>query len=138
MPSINWDKSLSVNNEELDAQHRELIRLYNELHEALTEGTPKEAADKKATTLEGLLKYVQYHFEFEENYMAEIGYPDLGRHKKMHLDLSKQVENFANELQTGQIVLSNTIIKFLRNWILEHLIEADNRYSQFKKSQSPE
>ncbi len=43
MPKIVWDKSFSLNNEELDDQHKKWIKIINDLPEALmqTKGVGK-------------------------------------------------------------------------------------------------
>ncbi len=42
MALIDWDKSLSVNVEEIDQQHKKLIAMINELNEAMRNGKGKE------------------------------------------------------------------------------------------------
>ena len=136
MPSIRWDNALSVHNDELDLQHKELIRLYNELHRSLTTDTPKEASSTKAKTLDAVVEYSSYHFRCEEEHMESISFPGLELHRKEHQELTRRIRQYHDDLKSGRIVLSNTIIKFLRNWILEHVAGADRQYADFSAAKT--
>ena len=70
MPLIQWDDSLRVNIAEIDAQHRKLVGMINELNEAMRMGKGKEILGK---TVQGLIEYTQTHFQTEEKYFEKFG-----------------------------------------------------------------
>ena len=75
MGRIEWNDALSVGNDELDSQHKELMRLYNDLHEVLVNGSPEQTIRTKKATIDALVTYAVHHFSTEEEYLETIGYP---------------------------------------------------------------
>lgn len=129
MARIDWDESFSVHHEELDKQHQKLIRLYNELHESLLHGTIEEATTQKKQTLASLIEYIDYHFSSEEQYLQEIHYPDLENHCQIHNRFSNKVTSIQEDIANGDMVFTSSIIKLLRNWIIDHILKQDKAYS---------
>jgi len=75
-----WNKTLSVNVEELDEQHREIITRLRLLGDAL-------GADRRQASTQGmaeLVRCVSRHFRTEEHFMRSRGYPRLGSHARAH------------------------------------------------------
>jgi len=134
MGKITWTERFSVGNNELDAQHQELIRLYNQLHKCLLEESSNALAATKLETLASLRHYTTRHFSTEETYMQEIGYPDLAKHQTLHRQFAEKVNELHDTLADGQIILSTSLIKFIRNWILEHLANEDAQYRDYAGS----
>lgn len=72
-----FEQSLSVGISEIDGQHKQLINLINQLHEAMSSGKGKDVFGK---TLDELVKYTVYHFGTEERYMQRFGYENYATH----------------------------------------------------------
>lgn len=134
MGSIYWEEHFSVDNEELDSQHQEMIRLYNQLHKCLLDENINKLYDTKMNTLQSLRHYVIHHFAAEEQYMQEIGYPNLTSHQTQHRQFSKKIDQLYTTFTDGQIVLSTSLMKIIRNWIREHITTEDAKYRDFAKS----
>jgi len=129
MPRIYWDESFSVNNEEIDKQHKKWIAIMNELHDSLMEGNINEY--KTVNTIESMKEYVRDHFTYEEEYMQKINYPDLALHKNIHSKFYVQVSDYYNDIKSGRIVLTTEIMKILINWLKNHILIEDKKYSIF-------
>ena len=56
---IQWDGSLSVNIAEIDSQHQRLVKMINELNDAMRVGKSRDVLGKIVT---GLIAYVRVHF----------------------------------------------------------------------------
>ncbi|MDH4226558.1 MAG: bacteriohemerythrin [Deltaproteobacteria bacterium] len=125
MPLIEWSDTYSVKNPSIDTQHKKLIGIINELHDAIGEGKGRDIVGK---VISELVKYTKTHFSDEEKLMAEKKYPWLDEHKKFHQDLTGQVVNFEREFKDGKVALSHEVRKFLRGWILEHIMKEDTKY----------
>lgn len=65
---LNWDNSLSVGNDNIDNQHKELFYRLNKLLEAMKEGKGKSEV---INTLDFLEVYVIKHFNYEEEIQKE-------------------------------------------------------------------
>jgi len=125
VPLITWDDTLSVGVRALDDQHKGLIQVLNELHDAMVKGVVRQAA---GPLLEKLAKYTREHFVAEEAMMKRAGYPELEAHRGKHLELTRQVEEYVTRFQNGEIGLSVHLLDFLRRWLTTHIQKEDFQY----------
>lgn len=130
MSRIEWDDSLSVSNDELDSQHKEFIRFYNNLHESLIRGSAEETEKAREETLNNLARYSDNHFETEEKFLRDIDFENIESHQLQHKDFKNKIDAFIRDLQTGNIILCTSLIKMLRNWIIEHIGAEDQKYAE--------
>ena len=131
MALLNWSESYSVGIREIDSQHKKLIDLINSLHEGMKTGKGKELL---GGILNELAAYTVYHFGFEEKLFAEFGYPETIIHKRQHSDLVAQVKKFIKSYNNGGGVITIEIMNFLRDWLSQHIVGADKKYSVFLNS----
>ncbi|MBI5893260.1 MAG: bacteriohemerythrin [Deltaproteobacteria bacterium] len=131
MPIITWSNDLSVNIKEIDSQHKRLVDLINELHDAMSVGKGNAILGK---ILSDLIGYTKTHFADEERIMQVNGYPDFSKNKLEHDKLTKEVEEFKNQFDAGKAVVSIEIMKFLKNWLSNHIMKSDKQYTQFLNS----
>ncbi len=134
MARIDWEDILSVGVTELDEQHKELLRIYNTLHESLMNDTAEETFKTKLNTLRDLGNYIAYHFSTEEALLERIGYPERKAHQLYHQEFTDKIQSFQADLELQKIVLSTSLIKVLRNWITEHITGEDRKYADFYKT----
>lgn len=132
MPLISWQANYSVGVPAMDAQHQKLIAMVNALHEAMGAGHGNDAL---AQVLEALVAYTRVHFRAEEKLMADMGYPDLVRHREMHETLIAQVAGLHADLQHGKAALSVRTMHFLKDWLAVHIVGEDKRYGAFQAAQ---
>jgi hemerythrin len=122
---FNWDSSYSVGIQEMDDQHRKLIEIINELGQTLDRGENRDAAVK---VLNGLVAYTKEHFALEELYFRQFDYEKTDEHINEHVDLVAQVEKLIYQFETtGKFDIPN-VIEFLKTWLLEHILGADQEY----------
>ncbi len=128
MALIEWTEDFSVRVEEIDLQHKKLVQMINELHRAMLDG--------KGTVFVGdiisrLADYTIYHFQTEEKYFDKFGYLQTELHKKVHSDFVKKVSEFKAAYDTKEVMLTIDVLEFLSNWIREHILGEDMKYSDF-------
>jgi hemerythrin len=99
MGIINWDESYSVGVKELDEQHKQLFRMIDDLFESIDTVVDSQ---KVSDVLAGLREYASVHFETEERYMSECGYPDIENHKWTHEQFRKKVDNLCSSRRLGR------------------------------------
>jgi hemerythrin len=131
MSRIEWNDALSVKNNEIDGQHKKWIEIHNRLHDVLTSGNIDKIDKVGIETLQAMQEYVRYHFTFEEDYMKRINYPGLVEHRRLHKNFDTQIYTYTREMREGQVVLNSRIMKVLKNWLLEHILQEDQKYCQF-------
>ena len=125
---VSWNKQLSVKVDEFDEHHKELIRLIQQLYEGMETGQGDEFIQ---TTLKELIDYTDYHFASEEINFREYNYPEAEEHIAQHQALLKKARTLYKELQEGRSVLSNEVLDFLQDWVMNHIMKTDTRYSEF-------
>ena len=73
------DSELSVGNSLMDNDHRQMVKLINDLFLAMEEHEGKVVL---ARLLGDLIKFTQDHFKREEELMQRIRYPEYAHHKQ--------------------------------------------------------
>jgi hemerythrin len=119
-----WTDTLSVGNIFIDDDHRHLIALLNTLSDAIGEG---RGQDVLGTVLNDLIVYANEHFKREENVMREIGYAEFSEHKAAHDKLTKEVLELQQRHISGETKLTVELLMFLSSWLLEHIMEVDQK-----------
>lgn len=137
MAWMEWTPKYSVKVVKIDDQHKKLIGIINELYEVLSiEGSKKEAINN---VIEELLDYTRYHFSAEEELMKKFSYPHYPQHKPEHDNFVMKVAGFQDEYRQGRILVLNfEVIRFLRDWLFNHILTVDKQYSSFFNQQGVE
>ena len=60
--------------------------------------------------------------------MEDIGYPELEGHRAEHKKLAAQVQIFQRQYDEGRHAAVDELLKFLKNWLIDHIILADTKY----------
>lgn len=131
---IEWSDALSVGVTEIDDQHKELIKMINELNKAIHGGWGKEARKK---VIDKLVEYTRVHFTTEESVMSIAGYPDVEAHKKKHHDLILAVKEYIKKYEQNPDASSYDLLFFIKKWLTEHIIKSDKASGDYliKKGQ---
>ena len=111
-----------------DDQHRQLVGMVNDLHEAMANGKGNQVV---GPILAGLVEYTQTHFKDEEALLAKHAYPGLAIQKEEHRKLIQQVQATQEKLKAGKVMLSVEVMTFLKNWLVNHIKGEDARYGPF-------
>jgi hemerythrin len=127
---IEWDRRYSVGIPKIDDQHKELVRLTNELYASCMLSDEKTTAQFK-TTLSSLVHYVTEHFGAEERLLQRVGYPHYAEHKKEHESFVKKMLDDMKLFSEGKSFVPNNFVRFLKDWILSHIAVSDKQYSEF-------
>lgn len=131
MTKIVWDDSYSVDNPELDKQHKEWISIFNTLHNSLLSHSPDKTKKVTAESLKRMHEYAEYHFKFEEEYLRKIDYPKIVSHIRLHKDFASKLYQYKKDNMQGKIVLNTKIIKTLKTWLVNHILNEDQKYSAY-------
>ncbi len=128
MALIEWDDSLSVKVSIFDNQHRRLVDLINSLNEAMRDG---KGRDVIGSIIKELSNYAVMHFGTEESYFKKYHYADAQQHIAEHRAFVEEVERFRKEFDAGSIGLSIKVMSFLSNWLKNHIMGTDKKYTPF-------
>ncbi len=128
MAFIEWSEALSVKVSEIDRQHKMLIKMINDLSDAMKQGKGKESLGR---ILNGLIAYTTTHFKNEEDYFQQYGYPEAASHKREHAAFVKKVSEFKTGFEKGKLSVTIETMNFLRDWLQKHIMGTDQKYSEF-------
>lgn len=131
MELIDWKDDYLVHIGEIDEQHKRLVNIINKLIEAMDEG---QGCEMLETVFKELIEYTQTHFANEENLMESHGYPDLSGHKELHKNLVAQVVDLQKQFESGRIMITMQVMKFLKDWLVNHIMSIDKKYAPFLNS----
>jgi hemerythrin len=127
---VEWDEKYSVGIPLIDEQHKELIRLTNELYRGCLTGNDAARAFF-FDAVRGAMDYVKYHFSAEEKILENVNYPYLAEHKKAHEDFVLKMVEDVKSFQGGRKFVPNNFVRFLKDWILSHIAIADTQYAKY-------
>lgn len=131
MSVISWNDKYSVQVNEMDNQHKELIIILNELYDAMSSGKSNQVL---SSVLLKLLNYTRKHFAAEELFMHKCGYPGYESQKREHAAFITKIQEFQSSFNAGKITLSLDISTYLKNWLVNHISIEDKKYGAFASS----
>jgi hemerythrin-like metal-binding protein len=128
--TIEWTPHLAVGHEEIDRQHRELLRRANEILDAMTEGRGLEEVDR---TVAFLAEYVAHHFKTEERQMALLAYPGITAHKAEHAAFVTQMLRLRDEFRAGgpTMPLAVELQRLVCALVGDHFLRTDQALATF-------
>ncbi len=119
---FDWSDELSLGNNFIDNDHKKLIQMINNFHNAMQEGRGDDVISK---VLNNLFIYTREHFKREEDEMSRIKYPMIIEHRKKHEQLLKQVDDLQNDFNNGKMMHTTKVAKFLKDWLYNHILQND-------------
>ncbi len=93
---------------EIDAQHRRLFQIYNNLIEAMYQGV---GVKELGNALNDLLEYSVVHFMTEENYMEKYRYPELENHRAIHKEFRDRFYKLHKDFHEGKPVITAEVVE---------------------------
>ena len=129
MTEFTWKDEYSLGNAQIDAEHQRLLELANAVATLANSG---EQMTRIKENIVALYDYVKTHFQHEEEYMLQLGYPQYEEHKKLHEGIIAEM----NTIMKHSGNLDALVYKFKRLihvWVLEHILTEDSRIAQAKK-----
>jgi hemerythrin len=128
-----WKDIFNTGVGSVDAQHRNLFAVAEELYSAMSNGQGKAAVGR---TLDRLVQYTATHFAHEERLMRLHGYPDLAAHKAEHDKLTAQVLQFQSDFRAGRVMMTVQLLQFLKDWLQKHIQGVDLKYAPFLRERA--
>ena len=129
MKAMKWSAELSVGIEEIDEDHRKLVKCLDDLFTACFAGQGPQVLTE---ILERLQLYTRQHFSHEEDFMRKVGYPEVEDHRAMHGQLVSELDDIIEQHKLGgSHDLSNQTLQFLEDWLTHHILIEDKRIGKF-------
>lgn len=123
---IAWDDKYKIGHQIIDSQHQHLFKLADRLHVFVESGTGTNNEELEQVILE-CAEYVLTHFTDEEQIMEEIGYAEIERHRKLHLDFNIYISGIVGDFTSGKEINVGSLYAFLTDWLVKHIILEDKK-----------
>jgi diguanylate cyclase (GGDEF)-like protein/hemerythrin-like metal-binding protein/PAS domain S-box-containing protein len=120
-----WQASDDCGEPVIDREHRELIRLANELLDVAMAEAPATGFN---AALDALLSHVIVHFAHEEAILRRLGYADVDHHAELHRHLIERALALSDQAE-GQGIAFGELVEFLaKDVVARHLLHADRAF----------
>lgn len=116
--------SVKVNN--MDNQHKRIFDYINQVH---TELKLKSPIDSLIPIMQDLLAFTTKHFADEQILMKKINYQELPKQLSEHTALLSQVSEYIDKMKSGENFDMIGVLVFLKEWLFNHIIVQDQKYS---------
>lgn len=128
MALLSWSTQYSIGNDLIDTEHQELFRLVNAFHDLWQE---KRDPQTIAVLLNQLVAYAEMHFRHEEGIMFDAGFPRLAEHQRVHETMVETIFKLRQSFEQHHDHLEMNTMKFIKTWLLEHIIQNDYLFRDF-------
>jgi hemerythrin-like metal-binding protein len=125
---VRWTEAMSVGDQHIDEQHMILMDTINQL------ATAESQNDRPvvAMIIDELVSYASFHFDYEEQLIAEAGYPDLEKHKRIHQGFSQWIAEVRDDfIHRRRTQVGERILQYLRDWLRNHILHEDQLYRPY-------
>jgi hemerythrin len=126
MALFTWNEKYSVNNEELDEHHKALFDMLNKSYENCMYSDNVNCLEQ---IIDELVAYSYYHIPAEEQHMRDIEYNGIDEHISEHRNFTHRTLQLKQDLNNDDFDASKEMIVFLGNWLLNHVLIEDKKYS---------
>lgn len=123
-----WDEAYSVGIDILDEHHRYLLQLLGRLEYVVTHSEGIFAVNKALNALDC---YVNVHFREEERMLQVCRYPRLEAHQRLHQFFRARLLAFREDLKNNPLVIGHEVVRFLRDWFIQHIQREDRKIIEF-------
>jgi hemerythrin-like metal-binding protein len=128
MAYFEWAEDMVIDEGAIDNDHKKLVDLVNELHDATSVGKGHEVIEKIMTEL---IAYTKEHLHREEQIMEAIHFPNLERHRIGHKQFAEKLNNLQRQFEAGSIIVASQLSTVLRDWLSLHIRRSDKEIKVF-------
>jgi len=130
MQQLEWNNEASVGIPEMDAQHRRLIILLNQLVKVAQSGGIGDGA----SALAEIMQYAERHLQQEELVLRVRGYPGYADHKAEHDAYRKKVASL--QALAGRRDFAVRLTNLVTEWWRFHILVTDQQYARYFRRQA--
>ncbi len=126
-----WNDSYESGHPEIDNQHKNLLRLSNELYDLLGSADSFTIVDE---ILDRVQQDLSDHFTYEIKEIFTHGFPFSEAHQELHDNLLSEYAVMRDQLRQGKVNLGAFFNFFSVKIVAEHIIKEDSKFFTYLKS----
>lgn len=132
MAYVEWTPDFSVDDEDMDSEHKQWLSILNTLFDALNNGEDRYVIKD---VIDRMVTYSKYHLTNEEALLEDINYPQLEIHRQKHDELIGKLNRIKEQFNSGtNFKLTVDAIKLLKEWLVNHILVTDKKYANYMKA----
>lgn len=112
----------------IDRQHEEICKAVARLRRSILGGSGLTTMCLESARL---IKVTILHFESEEAFLEEIGYPQALEDRQQHQQFMKELQKVEKHLSEKEITAPLELLRLFAKWLKSHLEGADEQYVRF-------
>ena len=121
----------------VDKEHETLFDLVRQTYELVHDEFRVDKFDDIIEIIEELRDYTIKHFADEERYMKSINYDGLPEQVAAHTAFVEKLNNIDfDEIDRDQEDALDKLIKFLLNWLVQHILKVDKKMPYIEEAAS--
>ncbi len=128
---LEWDDKYSVGVAQIDDQHKLIFSAINELFDVINTNDPEKYLKG---VVDELLKYKNIHFATEEKYFEMFNYEGTKKHEERHKQFSEELEALIEKYPKYTMEFAFELVDFVENWLIDHIMNTDQKYKECFKS----
>lgn len=125
---VTFESSHLVGIPAIDEQHKQLIRMVNQINRAVRDG---RSENELQALLMALVDFAGTHFDTEHALMLEHDYPERTRHDREHQELLDQAKQLADRFEAGDEL---KLLQSIKDWLIGHIQHADKPLGAYLSS----
>lgn len=115
----------------IDAEHKVLFEIADEIYQLSVNEFVPDKYDNITHLIQRLKDYTIMHFDHEEAYMESIQYKQMFTQKVQHNHFKEKLaEMDLDEIDEDQDGAIQDLLKFVTDWLVEHILETDKKISE--------
>ena len=128
---ITWESSFETGHRDIDAQHRTLLAIVDELESA--EAQPHDSHEFILDVLGHVMDFTISHFSMEEDLMQNVGYPAESSAEMVaqHREFTAYARLRVLEFRAGEMDSILPLQSFLSSWLITHEVGLDKMLAEF-------
>ena len=135
MSKLVWTNALNIDVQDIDEKMKALFEGMNRYLEYDDKKRREEDYEEIGEALADVTEAVRQHFTHEEKVLAQYHYPEIAGHKKEHRRFIKKVLAFRRVFSEEPEKIYKDSVKYIKEWLVEHIQEDDMRYAPFIRVQ---
>ncbi len=131
--NLAWRQRHATHIPSIDAYHQGMFKVFRKLLQTTRTG---RMGNSIGPILEFLEKYSSSHFEGEEAFMQEAGFPEAAVHVQEHRQFMVELGRLHERFNQGEQGIEGELVLILSGWLSVHILKRDRSFAAFLHGRS--
>lgn len=123
-----WHPRYESGNLVIDSHHHRLFTEANRILDVIVAG---RGVAEMAQHIDDFVADIAEHFQEEEAFLHQTGYPGAVEHARLHRDLLDQARTLSAQFKGGQLLVGELFVYLTQEVVARHMLTADREFIVF-------